>query len=390
MEYIDNKIENGIKINWKKIRNRYKKLGVPNDYYNPCNEPIEQSHYHIILSERSSGKTTNLLLLGMLLNDEYGIIIQYIRSREEMIMPKNLNNLFSVINNKEFNYVEKITHGAYNSVVYQARRWYYCLRDSDGTIIEQANNHFMMCLSFDNNDNYKSSYTEPLGDFIIVDEFIERYYYPNSFFLCMDLIKTIIRSRLSPIIFFSANTIEKNSIWFDEFTIKKEIVNMKIGDKLLHETQQGTMINIHIYSPVATNQKVKSNKTFSGFANPKLASITGGDWAMNYVQHIPNNDYDIVSRNHYIKYSTSLLRLTLVKIDNIGLGVYVTKSTTLYDDSIVYTHDDVIDYRYRYGFGHTKLDKLIWNLYKMNRFYYSTNDVGNIVENYIKRIKTPL
>ena len=254
MEYIDNKIENGIKINWKKIRNRYKKLGVPNDYYNPCNEPIEQSHYHIILSERSSGKTTNLLLLGMLLNDEYGIIIQYIRSREEMIMPKNLNNLFSVINNKEFNYVEKITHGAYNSVVYQARRWYYCLRDSDGTIIEQANNHFMMCLSFDNNDNYKSSYTEPLGDFIIVDEFIERYYYPNSFFLCMDLIKTIIRSRLSPIIFFSANTIEKNSIWFDEFTIKKEIVNMKIGDKLLHETQQGTMINIHIYSPVATNQ----------------------------------------------------------------------------------------------------------------------------------------
>ena len=111
---------------------------------------------------------------------------------------------------------------------------------------------------------------------------------------------------------------------------------------------------------------------------------------MNYVQHIPNNDYEIVSRNHYIKYSTSLLRLTIVKIDNIGLGVYVTKSTTLYDDSIVYTHDDVIDYRYRYGFGHTKLDKLIWNLYKMNRFYYSTNDVGNIVENYIKRIKTPL
>ena len=390
MEYIDGKIENGILINWKKIRNKYKKLGIPKGYYNPCNEPIEQAHYHIVLSERASGKTTNLLLLGMILNQEYGVVIQYIRSREDMIMPKHVKNLFSVINNPDYGYISKLTNGQYNSTVYISRRWYYCLRDENGEIVEQAQNHFMICLSFDNNDNYKSSYTEPLGDFIIVDEFIERYYYPNSFFLCMDLIKTIIRSRLSPIIFFSGNTIDKNSIWFDEFTIKEQINKMNIGDSNLYQTEQGTFINIRIYSPVVTYQKVKSNKTFFGFNNPKLASITGGNWAMNYVQHIPNNDYKILSRNHYIKFSTSLLRLTIVKIDKIGLGVYVAKSTTLYDDSIIYTYGDIEDYRFRYGFGYTKLDKLIWNLYKMNRFYYANNDLGNIVENYIKRIKAPL
>ena len=388
-KYIDDNKNNGILIDWKKARKDYKKLNVPQHLYNPCREPLEQSKHHIILSQRSAGKTTNLILLGMILHKNHGIIIHYIRSREEYITPKNIKDLMSTI--QSFGYIEKITDGKYNSCYYHSRRWYYCNRDSDGTITEQDNNHFMMCMSFDNNDSYKSSYTCHVADFIIVDEFIERYYYPNSFVLLLDLIMTLKRNRLSTIIFYSANTIDKNTIWFDEFMIKSEITKMNLGDQKLIETEQGTKINVHLFSFNTENKEQNklqqlSNKLYFGFNNPKLASITGDDWSMACYQHIPNENYEVLSRNHYLKFSTDLLRLSIVKFEKIGYGVIVSKSTTLYDDSIIYTCGEIIDYRYRYGYGYTKLDKVIWGLFKKHKFFYSTNEQGSIIDSYIKQL----
>ena len=389
INYIDNDKNKGMLFDYKKIRKEYKKLKVPQHLYNPCREPIEKAKHHIILSQRSSGKTTNLLLLGMLFNREYGTIIHYIRSREEYITNKNIKDLFSSI--ISFGYIEKITNGRYNSCVYHARRWYYCNRDSDGNIIEQDNNHFMICMSYDNNDSYKSSYTCPVADFVIVDEFIERYYYNNSFILLMDLLMTLKRNRLSMIVFYSANTIDKNTIWFDEFMIKSEVSKMKLGEQRLIETKQGTPINVHIFSFENQTEQSKlqqiSNSLYFGFSNPKLSSITGDDWAMSNYPHIPTNDYEVLSKNHYIKFSTDLLRLTIVNFDKIGLGVIVTMSTTSYDDSIIYTSDSVTDYRYRYAFGHTKIDKLIWDLFKKHKFYYQSNEVGAIVDSYVNQFR---
>lgn len=389
-KYIDDDKQKGILIDWKKARKDYKKLNIPDYLYNPCREPLEKAKHHIVLSQRSSGKTTNLLLLGMILNKNHGIIIHYIRSREDYISNKHIKDLFSTI--QTFGYIEKITDGKYNSCIYHARRWYYCLKDEDGNIIEQDNNHFMICMSYDNNETYKSSYTCPVADYVIVDEFIERYYYPNSFILLMDLLMTLKRSRLSMCVFYSANTIDKNTIWFDEFMIKKHVNSMKLGEQKLIVTEQGTPINVHLYSTDASHiernklQKL-SNLLYFGFSNPKLSSITGDDWSMANYPHIPDYNYDVVSKNHYISFSTDLLRLTIVNFDKIGVGVIVTKSTTSYDDSIIYTSDSVIDYRYRYAFGYSKLDKYIWNLYKKRKFYYSSNEVGAIVESYINQFR---
>jgi len=388
-KFIDDDKNKGILIDWKQARKDFRKLGIPTHLYNPCREPLEKAKHHIILSQRSSGKTTNLILLGMILNQNHGIIIHYIRSREEYITPKNIKDLMSTI--QSFGYIEKITNGKYNSCIYHARRWYYCLRDEEGTIIVQSQNHFMICMSFDNNDNYKSSYTCNVADYVIVDEFIERFYYQNSFVLLMDLLMTLKRNRISMTVFYSANTIDKNTIWFDEFMIKKEVNKMKIGEQKLIETKQGTPINVHIFSIDSKNieqtklQKL-SNLLYFGFNNPKLASITGEDWAMGNYPHIPTEKRKIVSRNHYIKFSTDLLRLTIVKFEKLGYGVLVTNATTSYDDSVIYTIDDITDPRFRHSYGYTKLDKIIWDLYKKKKFYYSTNEVGAIVESYIKQI----
>ena len=62
-------------------------------------------------------------------------------------------------------------------------------------------------------------------------------------------------------------------------------------------------------------------------------------------------------------------------------------STTSYDDSVIYTSDSVTDYRYRYAFGHTKVDKLIWDLFKKHKFYYQSNEVGAIVDSYVNQFR---
>lgn len=388
MKYIDNDPKKGIEINWNKVKKELKKLNLPLHVYTPIVEPLYTCKYHFLLSERSVGKTTNLILLGMILYREYGIITHYIRTREEYITPKNIKDLMSVITSSDYDYISKITNKKWNSCFYHAKRWYYCNRDDDGKIIDQDEKHFMICMSIDQNDNYKSSYTCPVGDYIIYDEFISRYYYPDSFTLFLDLCKTIIRDRLSPIIILSANTINKQSLWFDEFGIKDTISKMKIGDSKIVETKKGTKMNIHILSinEIMKQNKSINNSLFFGFDNPKLSSITGEDWSMDSVQHIPNEKYEILSRNHYIKVSNELVRLSIVKFETLGIGVIVQNSTTTYDDSIIYTIDDLIDYRYRYGVGYTKLDRFIWQQYNRNKFYYATNEQGSIVESYLQLI----
>lgn len=390
--YIENDINKGIEIDWKLVRKEFKKLGIPKDVYNPLIEPWESCKYFFELSERSTGKTTNLILLGCVLYKLYGIIIHYIRTREEQISPKNLKDLMTTI--EKFGYIEKLTDGKYNSCLYHARRWYYCNRDKkSGDILEQSSLHFMFCMSIDNNEMYKSSYTCSTADFIIYDEFISRYYYPDSFVLFLDICKTLIRSRLSPIIVLSANTIDKHSLWFDEFGIKNAISTMKIGDHKVVETNKGTRMSIRLMS-IDDNSFIKkrnkNNSLFFGFSNPKLSAITGDDWSMSSVPRIPKEKHEIIDQTHYLKISNELVHMTLVKFEKLGYSVLCTSANNTYNDSIIYTLDDITDSRYRYGIGYTKLDNIIFDLYRKNKFYYSTNEVGAIVESYFNQLKRKL
>ena len=147
LEYIDGESKNGIKYDWGLIREEYLKLDVPSMYYDPLKMPIPETKWNIIMSERSRGKTSEILLLGMVMNKLYGTHIQYLRSREEMIVKKNSEDLFTVIVRE--GYVEKLTNGQYNSIVYRSRRWYYQKVDEYGNEVERSPEQFCTMLSID-------------------------------------------------------------------------------------------------------------------------------------------------------------------------------------------------------------------------------------------------
>lgn len=387
-EYIDNDVNNGIKYDFKRIFKRYKELNVPKEfniipYYNM------NARWNVFMSERSNGKTTNVLLLGMIMNNEYGTTIEYIRMRESMIAPKNSKNIFDTI--IQHDYISKITKGAWNSVTYNSKRWYYCNRDENGEIVDKCNTHFMAMLSIDKQEDYKSSYNAPYGDWIVLDEFIGTYTPLNAFIEFNQLVKTIIRERQSAYITLLANTINTEHIFFEELEIMEQTRLLERGEKQLLQSERGTYVNVVIFNSLISEKKERNivNKLYFGWRNPLMSGITGSDtWSISNYQHEPNlSDIKVIASNIYILHNNILIRLELRKSSEIPIYVHCYRANKIKDDSIIFTLGDIIDNRYVYGFGHNKLHKMIWNLYKRNLFYYRTNMVGNLVNDFYTNVK---
>ena len=392
MKYIKNTIEYGVKFDWKKIKAAMHQLGIPADVHNPEFLPLDAAKLFVCCSERNIGKTTNWLLLGMVMNDLYGTVIQYVRQREDMIAPKALKNLFDTI--LLYDYVEKVTGGRWNSVTYNSRRYYYCNVDETGQIIEKAEQHFMFVCSVEAGEMLKSSYNAPMGDLIIFDEFIGRMYYPNEFVQFMDLCKTIIRGRHSPIIAMLANTINPHSPYYNELCIKDDIEKMSQGDNKIITTPAGTRVYVEIVGASVEKKEKNSviNRLFFGFKNPLLGAITGeSTWAMKQYQHIPeldeNENVQVISRQLYIYYSGKYVRLDVVHHSTLGTCLYTHWATTTYSDSIILTTEYRTDPRYLYKLGTPMISRFIKDMFDQNRVYYATNDVGCFIENYMDYAK---
>ena len=374
-------------MNFGKIIKKYRKLKCPTGVYDPTTLPYDQDKYFVICTERSVGKTTNILLLGMCANWVEGIQIQYIRQFSDMIERRNLRQLFSTI--KEYGYLEKVTEGRWHDLVYQSHGWYYCNYDDEGKISDRATDPFMMCLSVDQTELYKSTYNAPKGDYIIYDEFISRRYPQDEFIYFCDVIKTIIRGRIEPIIFMLGNTIDRNNQYFYEMEINDVVQSLPLGASTETITHDGTPIYVDFYSPDATPQKTAHNKLFFGFKNKKLGSITGKDWSITPMQHPERNDDRItLARCWYILYEDRWINLELCRDDHVGLHVIAHFSKKPERrDRVIYSTGLMIDYHYHYKFGSTKADKVIWTLYERKKFYYASNAVGAVVDKYYNTAK---
>lgn len=374
-------------MNFNKIIKKYRSLQCPDGYFDPCGLPYNNDKYFIICTERSVGKTTNILLFGMCANWLEGIQIQYLRQFAPMIERRNLRQLFATI--KEHGYIPKVTEGHYTDIIYQSHGWYYCNYSDEGELLDRATDPFMMCLSIDQNELYKSTYNAPKGDILIFDEFISSRYPQDEFIRFTDVCKTIIRGRTTPIIFMLANTIDRNNQYFYEMEVNDIVNSMPLGSSAETITHGGTPIYVDFFQPGASPKKTQHNRLFFGFKNRKLGAITGNDWSITPMPHPAADDTRrILSRRFYILYEDRLINLELCRDDTNGTHIIAHMATKgPYKDSVIYSMGLVLDWRYRYKFGHTKADKVIWTLYERKKFFYTSNAVGALVEKYYQTAK---
>lgn len=391
IKYIENDITKGIQYDYKHLKNIYDSLGIPKTVFKPPIMELETNHYLIELSDRSRGKTTNWLLFGLCMNREYGTIIQYIRQKETMLAPKFATELVTVIN--EFNngqYIKNLTDNKYNALTYHWGKFYYALIDENGKILERAERHCIQCLSVDKNLDYKSGYNAPLGDLIIFDEFLSKYYSFNECIDFLDLCSTIIRQRFSPRIILLANTIKTTSQYFEEFTIQRSVRGMEKGEHKNIVTDGGTHIFFEILASDTSENKQKHNTKFFGFKNPKLASITGSStWALENVPHIPQCEHEVINNRLYIELNTyEYLQCEFVcRHDNMSNALFVHYANKPKSDSIILTLSNDRKERYLYGTGNKKIHNLLYNMLAKRNIFYSSNEVGNDFKNYLRSCK---
>lgn len=385
-KYWDDDMQHGIQYDWDLIIKEFDKLEVPKNVYNPTRvHEIYSGKWIFDLSERNTGKSTNWLLFMMVCYKVYGTEAVYIREIVDMIMPKHALEMFNTI--LTFGYVEKLTDGRFNAILYKSRRYYYWNKETG----EQDDKPFMICLSIDENYKNKSSLQLPDSDLIVVDEIISKYNYQNEFVDLCDTIKTVIRERDSPFIVLLANTIDKHNIIFKELGIYEQIQEMQIDQQKTIVSPMGTTVDIALIGVKPEDMpehRRKHNAKFFGFANPRLNSIRGGEWAVRIFPHpFRESDTETVVRNRYISHNGYLLNLELQYNKKLGYYVLVHEANQTYDDSVIYNLDiQQMDSRYKFKWGTRKLDKKLWTLLERNKWLYSNNFVGTLVEDYIRSI----
>lgn len=387
IEYIDEKPENGIVINWDLVRKNFNKivpLSIRKKYHNPLNAMPEKYSYYMDISDRDRGKTTNKLVIALILYAMYGVKTVYMRTKYDDIERRNIGTLFDVI--LQCNYISEIFGDDWNSIDYSSFKWTICNTDDTGKIVEKMPDFMCICMATEKAMRYKSRIVLPTADFIIYDEFIEPDYpfYTMQYF--QQNLKTILRSRKSGVILMSSNAINLNSPWFADFKIRKQIKSLKCGEHA-EINVDGTTFYVEILPEDERKEKKQYNKKYLGFTHGNsMQSITGNSvWEMQQYPHIRKSMVikTTYARNIYISHLGDLLNIEITNIEGIGLSLLVKPATRLYDDSIIFTCGEILDKRYIYKIGNSNSPlSIVWRLWRENRAYFATNECGELMKNY--------
>ena len=384
LTYYDGHQQHGFIVDWPEIFRLYNLLGCPKNVFNPSTLPINDAAWFVLTSERNTGKTTNLVLIAMLLWAKYGACSAYIRQSEDQITPKEMKNFLNVILNN--GYIQKITNGRYNGARYYARHYTFVRWSTDGKK-EEESSPFLWVGCIQEHETYKSTLNLPTCNMIIFDEFISSNYYPNEFIMLCDLHKTIGRNRHGLKMFMCANTTYYYNEYFKELLIQEEVIQCKTNHSFIKVTPLGTKIFYKMIGD-ADRQREKINTEYYGFDDPRLKSITGGDWSVNSYPHIVPAEEDpreLVDGSRYILFNTRYYRIELVTSEKLGLHCIIHKVTSGKYAEVVFTVGEIRERRERFRYGESKVDTLLWSLYNKNKWYYADNDVGYAVEAYVNR-----
>lgn len=375
---------------WRQIEKEVVKAGViPTEINTPLGLNATWNCY---VSDRSNGKTTSWLIYAIKAYLKYGIVTHYIRSHRSMITQSAIMTIFNVIISN--NYVSILTDNKWNSIVYMRNehKFYLCNRN-DGQVNDIDATGFLMCMSIDKADEYKSGYQCDTGDLIIFDEFINTYYKRGEFVKFCDLISTIIRKRSDCKIVMLANTILRTSEYFDELECREFIDHAEGGDKIDYEipciSGGSTSVHVEILAIKLDNNRKIFNAKYFSFHNPLLNSITGAGWAIHNYTH-PSERFKTLYHNIFLEYKNKWYSLNVIQLECGRYTIFVAPHTKEpKDDAYIYSDNyNVFDKRYHA----LKHDKNNFDIWLLNRFYsddiiYANNTCGSIFSDFILNLR---
>ena len=356
-----------------------------NKYYSL--KPIlkKNADYNIIFGERSNGKTYAALMYGLEQYAANGTQFAYIRRWREDLRGKRGESLFNA--HVQNGVIDKITDGKYNRVTFKGGKYYFAYFDTETeTVTTASETPFCFSFSLSEQEHEKSTSYPNVGN-IIFDEFLTRQYYlPDEFMLFMNLLSTIIRQRNNVKIFMLGNTVNKYCPYFKEMGLK-QIPTQKQGTIDIYQFgENGATVAVE-YAETTVNTK-QSNKYFC-FDNQKLQMITSGKWELSLYPHLPRKyaPKDVVFK-FYIEFEENVLQCNII-CDNTDYFLFIHAKTTEikdYETALIYSlnADGKPNHRRKLISTATDFDRKITKFFATDKVFYQSNEIGEIVRNYVK------
>ena len=340
--------------------------------------------YNLIYGKRANGKTYAVCRKILEAYFDEGLPSAYVRRLDEMIKPKNLQELFT----PHLEYIKEKTLGQYNSIFYRSGGFYLCCYDGD-LKIAQDKTPFCRTYAINTAETTKGQDAGPIK-YIFFDEFITRQFYlTNEFILWQNLISSLARGRDLRIIMV-ANTVSKYCPYFREMGLTR-----------IKDQKQGT---IDLYTMGATETKIaveysdaegggnNVNKYYC-FDNPELEMITSGSWEIALYRHIPNGVGSLKPElQFYISFDGQLLRGGLYVLNDAPLLAISRRYKEIKDpeNQIIYADnlDDPPDpnplHQTNLQIIATRAHEVILSLIKQHKTYFADNEDGETFASWLK------
>ena len=352
-----------------------------NKFYSLKNILSKNADYNVIFGERSNGKTYAVQKYALEQYAKTGKQCAIVRRWQDDFIGKRGSVMFdALVSNGE---VEKATGGAWTNIWYWASKWYLCRYEDDKRITDET--PFAYGFSISSMEHDKST-SYPNVTTILFDEFLSRSaYIPDEFVLFMNVVSTIIRHRTDVKIFMLGNTVNKFCPYFTEMGLK-HIKQMQPGDIDVYRYGDSKLtVAVEYTKP---NSKGKDSDYYFAFDNPKLNMITGGAWEMDIYPHCPCKYTPAeVLYTYFIEFDGELLQAEIVQHADEGFTFIHRKTTPIKnpETDLIYTTDfsPRPNVRRTLTRPSSKLEQRIADYYKRDKIFYSDNEVGEIVRNYL-------
>ena len=350
-------------------------------------EPIDSTKavYRLIIGQRSNGKTYSVC--RHMIEDYFkkGNRSAYIRRWDEDIQPKHISSLF----NPHIPLIMELSNGKYNGVYYRAKEFHFCFYDEDGKVAEKDPEAFCVTASINTAEHTKG---QDRGEIklILFDEFMTRVgYLNNEFVQYCNLLSSLIRDRNDTIIYMCANTVNRYCPYFEEMGLK-DIENMPQGEVYVYTYGNSDLtVAVEYCDPVKATEKVASK--YFAFDNPQLQMITSGAWELQFYPRAPYKILDrFIKYKFYIEFGNNMLCGNIVQ-NKEDLFIFIhqqTKDINIKATDVFYTDEfttSVCHVRFLKD-QPTELHKLIFQLFAKKAVCFSTNEVGEIVRNWLMEV----
>lgn len=354
-------------------------------YYNIAHllKDYPDALYYVAFGERSNGKTYSALDYALENYYKTGEQFAYIRRFGEDVRKKNLSTLFDAhIQNSR---IANLSKGIYELLDYTSGRFipYRYVDDK----IEKAQEPIGYAFDLNSMEHHKST-SYPKVTTIIFDEFLSRQgYLTNEFVLFMNTLSTIIRDRRNVKIFMIGNTVNKYCPYFTEMGLT-HVKDQKPGTIDLYTYADTELTVVVEYCDPMSKRGGKQSDVYFAFDNPQLKMITSGSWEIAIYPHLTKKYRPKdVTHNFFILFDDSLLHGEIIVTDNDYFMFIHPKTTPIKeeDNDIVYTN--TADSRWNWKVGITNqcdpLSAIILRLITENRIFYSDNETGEVLRNFI-------